>query len=160
MIKKILIHIVSTLIGLYGVYVEADWLNNYEEYEDDKYLWRKQMKLGRFYHFYYSYGKPVRFKSYWMQKITQIVFVVYLILLMCLMGLCKFMNFGEALLLLYLRYSFLIIWMIPNIFRLGADAYVWIKECQNRKISDKKVGQILKVKMKSQGFKFRKGIKG
>lgn len=151
MIQWISAYIICSISFLECCYIDADWMNSYKEDVDDKYLWRKQMKLGKFYYFPESRGKPVRFKPYWMEKLAQIAFFTTMIDLVILALIAKFTNQGE-LPDIFLKYIPLVIWMVPALFRVMVDAYVQKREYENRKISRKKAKKVLKAKMISQGF--------
>ena len=74
-------HIIAEIFATFGAVLGAEQVNSSWNLPEDEYLPRKRRKLSKLFVFIPK-NKPVRWRAYWMHRIAQYNFWLYLIILL------------------------------------------------------------------------------
>lgn len=130
-------HISLALVATLGNFLGAEQVNSSHNLPEDEYLPVKRRKLSSLFVFF-SKKKPVRWRAYWMHRVAQISFAVYLVILIVGRAVSQSYDFlNESV----FRYYPFIMAFSRAYWELGIFVYVKIKLIKKRRENRKKVAK-------------------
>lgn len=119
----VIIRILGVFYCARGTYLYADQINNRTFSKTDKYFPKKNGKLNVFFYFYKK-DQPVRWVAYWIEQITQIIMLIFIICLSLgnlITGSWDFVTTA------FVMPWIIILFIYPCVFEVAVDVYVFFR---------------------------------
>lgn len=110
-------------------YIAANTINNHAVSKMDKYLPKKKWRSDDLFWFYKK-GEPARWLAYWIERITQIIMLLFFVSLIMGNMLTKSWDFFT---IEFVGFWVFILFFYPVIFIIGVDVYVFFRELNEKK---------------------------
>lgn len=114
-------------------YVGANTINKYDVTKMDKYLPKKNWKSDDLFWFYKK-GQPARWLAYWIERITQIIMLLFFISLIVGNLVTESWEFFT---IEFVGFWVFILFFYPVIFMIGVDIYVFFRELHEKRRENK-----------------------